>query len=369
MSDEARGANPYGELTAKAPGSGEIIQSSRAMQEVQAAIIMAKHDPRDPVLAADRALKECKRLTLAQTAIYTYPRGGTSVEGPSIRLAEAIARSWGNLQYGIIEVGREGDESSMLAYAWDLQSNNMARQEFKVRHVRDSREYGKKTLTDERDIYEITANAGARRLRACILKLIPGDVVDACVERCKLTIEQSMGRVEEAVPKMLDKFKEFNVTAAMIEKRLKKNLKSLTYQDLVNLGNVWTSIKDGMGSVEDYFEPEGTAPDKPAEGGRAEAARAAAARAASPPKPRGRPRTQPESPETSEPPPSGELDMGQAPAGSTQALRGELYKYISTRVPAADRPFLVKSVDLLQSAEEIKKFQDELKEKYEIQTY
>lgn len=43
----------------------------------------------------DRILKSCTRETLAQSAVYSYPRGGQSVEGPSIRLAETLAQEWG----------------------------------------------------------------------------------------------------------------------------------------------------------------------------------------------------------------------------------------------------------------------------------
>jgi hypothetical protein len=370
MSDE-RGMNPYGQLAPVTPGAGEIIQSSRAMQEVQAAIIMAKHDRRDPVRAAESALEECKRPTLAMTAIYTYPRGGTNVEGPSIRLAEAIARSWGNMQYGLIEVGREGDESSMLAYAWDLQSNNMARQEFKVKHTRDTRN-GSKTLTDERDIYETTANAGARRLRACILKLIPGDVVDACIDRCKLTLEQAMGKVEEATPRMLEKFTGIGVSQQMIEKRLKKSISAISYQDLVNLGNVFNSIRDGMGGVEDYFETETAPVIKPAEGSRAEAARGAAAKAA------GRPQGATQAPAPTPAPvqkapdapmPREAPKVTKATPEKTEALNGlraEIYKYIAAKVPGPDRAWFTASADSAGSIEDLERIRKEVAANYEV---
>jgi hypothetical protein len=393
VSDDDRGTNPYGSLVPAAPQSGEIVQASRAMQEVQAAIIMAKKDPRNTILATDNALAECKRPTLARTAIYTYPRGGTNVEGPSIRLAEAIARSWGNLQYGIVEVGRDGDESAMLAYAWDLQSNNMARQEFKVKHVRDTRN-GSKALTDERDIYETNTNAAARRLRACILKLIPGDVVDACMDRCKLTLEQAMGRIEEAIPKMLGAFSEIGVTQQMVEKRLKKSINAISYQDLVNLGNILNAVKDGMGGPEDYFEMENpSAPGKPAEGATVNAARAAAAKASA--KPQGTTQTKKPEPtpaekasDASKPQerpfredsPRGdqaikgdsaprELFQGvvEDPAkDEINGLRGECYQFISTRVPTADRHWFTVQADQAKTAAELVDLKTDMLSRYEV---
>lgn len=383
MSDEDRGTNPYGSLAPVAPQSGEIIQSSRAMQEVQAAIIMAKKDPRDTIRATDNALAECKRVTLAESAIYTYRRGDTDIEGPSIRLAEAIARSWGNIQYAIVEVSRDENESSMLAYAWDLQTNMMARQEFKVPHTRDASQWQdgtkvkiKKPLTDDRDIYESTANSAARRLRACILRLIPGDVVDACVERCKLTLEQAMGKVEEATPKMLAKFAEIGVTQQMIEKRLKKSITAITYQNLVNLGNIFNSIRDGMGAKEDYFEMEPAAESgKPPEGATASAARSAAAKAAGkpqgttqPPKAAPAPAAKaPDAPKAQEEPPEKVLVRGVEEAESPlNDFRGECYKFISTRVPVADRHFFTTQVDKATTLQELKDIRADLADRYEV---
>ena len=41
----------------------------------------------------EKILNACTRATLAQGALYSYPRGGQEVTGPGIRLAEAMAVS------------------------------------------------------------------------------------------------------------------------------------------------------------------------------------------------------------------------------------------------------------------------------------
>jgi hypothetical protein len=247
-------SNPYEEEKEEKQALVEI-ESSRAIAEVQGQVVMAKKFPRDPVVAMDRILNECRRETLAEQAQYQFPRGGTMVTGPSIRLAETIARNWGNLSFGVTEVERKGQESQMLAYAWDLETNVMARQEFKVRHLRDTRE-GLKPLRDERDVYEITANQAARRLRSCILRVIPGDVVDGALEECSKTLAAKVGNVQERIPGMLEKFKELGISKLQIEKRLRHRIESLNGPELLSLIKIYNSIKDGMSSVDDYFEPE-----------------------------------------------------------------------------------------------------------------
>ena len=246
------------------------VSSSRAIAEVEGQVVMAKKFPRDPVKAMDRILSECRRETLAEQAQYSFPRGGTTVTGESIRLAETIARNWGNISYGITEVERKGAESLMLAYAWDLETNVMARQEFRVRHLRDTKE-GLKPLRDERDVYEITANQGARRLRSCILRIIPGDVIDAAREECEKTLQAKVGNVQERLPGMLEKFDGMGVTKTMIERRLRHRIDSMNGPELLSLIKIYNSIKDGIATPDDYFEPDqavkeqAKAPETPAE--------------------------------------------------------------------------------------------------------
>ena len=96
---------------------------SRQAQEVQAAMVIAKRFPRDEVESYNRIMQSCKRKSLAESAMYEYPRGGTKVTGPSIRLAESMAQNWGNLDFGITELEQKNGESQVMAYAWDLETN------------------------------------------------------------------------------------------------------------------------------------------------------------------------------------------------------------------------------------------------------
>lgn len=175
--------------------SGEMVSRntqtemmiSRQAQEVQGAMVIAKRFPRDEVESFNRIMQSCKRKSLAESAMYEYPRGGTKVSGPSIRLAEAMAQNWGNIDFGITELEQKNGESQVMAYAWDLETNTRQVKIFSVPHVRGTKK-GNVPLTDPRDVYEMVANQGARRLRSCILGIIPGDVVEAAVKQCEDTL-------------------------------------------------------------------------------------------------------------------------------------------------------------------------------------
>lgn len=199
---------PMGQQMAVPKTSQTEMMISRQAQEVQGAIVMAKKFPRDEYDAMERIKRTCQRATLAEQAIYSYPRGGQTVMGPSIRLAEALAQNWGNIDYGVIELEQKNGSSEMMAYAWDLESNTRVTKIFTVEHKRDTRK-GTYQLTDSRDIYEATANFGARRMRACILGVIPGDVVDMAVGECKETVRKGIGKepINERVTKLINAFK------------------------------------------------------------------------------------------------------------------------------------------------------------------
>lgn len=229
---------------------------SRQAQEVQAAMVIAKKFPRDEVQSFNRIMQACKRKTLAEQAMYEYPRGGTKVTGPSIRLAEAMAQNWGNLDYGIIELQQKSGESQVMAYAWDLETNTRQTKIFSVPHIRSTKN-GNITLTDPRDIYELVANQGARRVRACILGVIPGDVIDSALVQCNATLLSDNGDkplidlVRDAAALFQS---DYGVTIQMLEKFIGCKSESFTMNDLIRLKRVYKSLKDGMAKREDYFE-------------------------------------------------------------------------------------------------------------------
>ena len=231
------------------------MMMSRQAQEVQGAIVMAKKFPRDEVESFNRIVRACQRKGLAENAMYEYPRGGTKVVGPSIRLAEAMAQNWGNIDFGIIELEQKNGESQVMAYAWDLETNTRQTKVFTVPHIRSTKK-GNVPLTDPRDIYEMVANQGARRVRACILGVIPGDVQDAAIDQCNKTMSEGEKKpVIDLVRDMAAIFvREFSVPIEAIEKYIGCKSEAFSMNDLVRLKRVYKSLHDGMAKREDYFD-------------------------------------------------------------------------------------------------------------------
>jgi hypothetical protein len=233
------------------------VAQMREAQEVQAMVFMAKQFPRDEFAAINRILTACKNPALANAAIYKYAKGGSKVEGPSIRLAEAMAKAWGNIDTGTRVLHSDEKSSELESFCWDLETNYRVRKTFTVSHIRHTNK-GDYLLTDPREIYETQANSASRRQRACILAVIPGDVADAAVEQCRKTQEAALkggGKktIEETLTDIVKAFEGYGVTVAMLEAYLGHNLKSANATDVVNLRSVFRSLRDGMGTVEDHF--------------------------------------------------------------------------------------------------------------------
>lgn len=245
---------------------------SREVSEVQAAMVIARTFPRNTMQAIERVLNACTRPSLAEGALYSYSRGGQDVSGPSIRLAEAIAQEWGNLQFGIRELSQADGVSSVEAFAWDIERNVRQVKLFQVAHERHTKA-GAKRLTDPRDIYEMVANQGARRLRACILGVIPGDVIEAAVQQCEATLKASAGTGPEVQQALVAKFGEYGISKAQIEARIQRRLDAIQPAQVVMLRKIYQSLKDGMSRPADWFEAEqgaAIAPPPGAEAGQAQ---------------------------------------------------------------------------------------------------
>ena len=237
------------------------IEASRAIAEAQGKLVIAKRFPRDEVQAYNRVAQACQRKGIAEKAFYSYNRGGGTVSGPTIRFAEELARCWGNIDYGIKELSQDDGKSEMQAYAWDLETNAQSVQNFTNPHIREVG--GKaKILTSQRDIYEINANMGARRLRSRILAILPTDLVDMAINECKKTLAGNNDEpLIDRVKKMIVAFGKIGVTQEQIEKRLGRKVDTMTIDDFTDYIGIYNAIKQGESKIAEWFEAEKVASD------------------------------------------------------------------------------------------------------------
>lgn len=232
----------------------EAMESGRQLGEFQSMIVSAKRDPRRYAIYNPKIKEACQRKRFAEQAMYAYPRGKELVTGPSIRMAEVLAQNYGNLDFGIVELEQRNGESVMMAYCTDLENNVRQKRNFIVKHERHTKS-GVQHLRDSRDIYELTANMGARRLRSCILSIIPSDIQEEAIEYCERTMAGNGDQpIADRIKAMVGGFRDLGVTLEMLEKRLGHKIEQVIETELVGLRKIFQSIKDGIAGREDFFE-------------------------------------------------------------------------------------------------------------------
>jgi hypothetical protein len=240
------------------------LGTHREVAEAQAAYLLAQRFPRDEARALEAIRVAFQRPTLAERATYEYSKAGTAISGPSASAAAAMARAWGNLASGWRELGRGIGAtgvpySDVVAHAEDLQTRRRCTIGFVVEHLIDTRD-GARACRDEREVYELTANLAARRVRACVLQLLPEDVVDAAMEQAATTIKARADTSPEGVGKMVAAFVEVGVSRTMIERRLQRPLASITAGQVLGLRRIYASLRDGVAVINDFFSADDSAP-------------------------------------------------------------------------------------------------------------
>jgi hypothetical protein len=93
-------------------------------------------------------------------------------------------------------------------------------------------------------------------------------VVDAAVERCRQTLNASIGDLKDARNKMVESFTAFGVSKEMIERRTGRRIDAIQPGEIVALRGIFNSLKGGTATAGDFFEaprkPEDAIPQAPA---------------------------------------------------------------------------------------------------------
>ncbi len=243
------------QLGAGANVGAVAIEQERAIAEAQGQLVLAKKFPRNEEKAFSNLMKACKLPAFAAVAFYNVPRAGGSVSGPSIRLAEEVARCYGNFQYGHRELSRDGNKSEVEVYAWDMENNNYSKRQITVLHVRDTKD-GPKPLRDQKDIDDKIANVASKQVRGRILALMPKWLVESAIEECRKTIAGNNDEpIEVRVRRMTQAFAKFGVTTSHLERFLGHALSETMTDEIADLQGIFNAIKEGT-PPSDFFAAE-----------------------------------------------------------------------------------------------------------------
>ena len=189
----------------------------------------------------------------AEECFYALRRNGsngaTVIEGPSVRLAEIVASSWGNLRVMTQIVANDGKTITARGVCHDLETNLAIACEVK-RRITDK--YGR-MFSDDMQI--VTGNAaGSIALRNAVFKVVPKAMIKKVLGHIK---EVAVGKaldVETSRRNALANYAKAGVTAEMICAYFDiKSVDEIDREKLFLLKATWQAIKEGSTTVQEAF--------------------------------------------------------------------------------------------------------------------
>jgi hypothetical protein len=186
----------------------------------------------------------------ADSCIYALPRGGKTIEGPSVRFAELVASCWGNLRWG----GRvvEANEHYVVAqgFCHDLQSNSAIAIEVRRRVVTKK---GKRA--DEDMIQLACAAATSIARRNALLATVPRALCQEAYEAADNCATTGKGSFEEHRELAVRAFEKFDVKAPKLYAALGvEGIADITGQQVRRLRRMFAALRDGA-AVDEVLRP------------------------------------------------------------------------------------------------------------------
>ena len=233
-------------------GAVGLMAVEKEAKQMEIAMITAKRFPRDYTSVEMKVERNCQRERLALSAIYSFPRGGETISGPSVKLMEVVAQCYGNIEYGVNEIQRYDGYSEAESFAWDFENNIKVARKFTVPHFRDTKQ-GRKRVTEDRDIREVVFNYGSRNMRACLERVIPRDLVDLAMEVCKKTLNANGKTLAERIEKCKEFFKEYEIDAILLERIIGEKLSNWNVGHLNKAISYYTALRDEQTTKQDLI--------------------------------------------------------------------------------------------------------------------
>lgn len=236
----------------------QIISSTESLMainkaEIDVQIATAKQYPRNVAQVLNNIeTLACLDEETAGSCFYMLRRQGKVIEGPTVRMAEIIASSWGNIRVSSRIIGNDGKMITAQGVCHDLQSNYASSSEVK-RRITDK--YGK---TYNEDMQVVTGNAAcAIAMRNAVFKVVPMALIKKVIAKAKkVSIGESM-TLEQQRQNMLAYFEKLGVDNQHIFDYLSvTKVDEIDVDMVIELRGTANAIKEGTTTVQETFFPK-----------------------------------------------------------------------------------------------------------------
>lgn len=246
------------ELVEEGREIAEPIESAAALMalnssEIDCQIATAKRYPR----SLKRFLYEAREMVtltedIASQCIYSLPRGGKPIEGPSARFAEVVASAWGNCRAGARVVGEDDRFVTAQGVFIDLQRNVAITYEVK-RRITDK--HGNKYADD---MVGVTSNAACSiALRNAVLKGVPKAFWGELYDDARRTAIGDVKTLGSRRTSMLQHFAKMGIQPEQIFRLLEiEGEADINLDHLARLKGMATALKEGDTTIDQMFGEE-----------------------------------------------------------------------------------------------------------------
>lgn len=213
-----------------------------------------------------RFLQEARSLAtisveVAESCMYSVPRGGKMITGPSVRLAEMVASSWGNLHVGARVIDATETEVIAQAVAWDLQKNTRVT----IEAQRSILDRNGRRFND--DMIRVTGMAAISiALRNAVFRIVPRAYVDTVYAHARAVAVGDAKTLVSRRDDVLGRLGKLGATPDRVLARLGvAGINDISLEHLETLIGLGTAIKGGDLPLDEAFPmpapaaiPEGT---------------------------------------------------------------------------------------------------------------
>jgi len=218
--------------------------------EIDSQILTARAFPRNVrQFIIDAKTLSCLDRETAESCIYSLPRAGKNLRGASVRLAEIVASTYGNLRVGSQIISNDGKKITSRAYAHDLESNLFVSVELTGK-ITD-----KTGKVYSEDMQTVTSNAlNAKTFRNAIFKVVPMAFVKGVIKEVEKVI---IGDKKDISTRRLDALKYFEDKGVnnkrVFEVLEVSGIENIGEEELLTLIGFVNAIKNNEATIEDCF--------------------------------------------------------------------------------------------------------------------
>jgi len=246
-----------GELTLLETASENEAGALMVMGEVNAQVATARRYPRRRAIDIARNIEGLATMTeeVAEECMYSLPRGGKTIEGPSIRFAEIVQQQWGNnrVEAAIGNIDRVNKRIQAVGMYHDLETNSATRVTMWQR-ISGSDKTGGKIYND--DMIQVAGVAAASKARRnAILAGVPRAVWHGAYQKVRQVIMGDIKTLANRRAAAITEFQRFGITAEALFGLLEgvKDENDITLEHLVTLRGTLSGLKSGEVTVEQLF--------------------------------------------------------------------------------------------------------------------